>query len=285
MSIPSTIYPNVPVFHSIDTQWRSENGFTFTFLPENESDGRMYVTGLIPYLHSINPWYIACFTKDARQCHSFSIWDSEKKQLFSQSETGMGDNVYINDEYNLSDIPTATKPATSIKEEGYIEMNVPAVDINGDTPTMLQDSDSVSTFHPNKGTTASNSTKETAKHSVKFAVPSISNTFASATTIPSTLDEEDNEVGAVLQLSDTASRLSVLETNFNNMSLGLQEAFENLEQRSLIQEKNHSNKKPSTLFYNSSEFRRVRLTYQIWVSTWIQLQIDSTLPLLLRPTS
>jgi hypothetical protein len=129
---------------------------------------------------------------------------------------------------------------------------------------MFQDSDSVSTFHPNKDTTSSTLTKETSKHSVKFSVPSVSNTFASTSTIPITLDEEDNEDGAVSQLTDTASCLSVLETNFNNMSVGLQEAFENLEQRSLIQERNQALQQETL---NSI----LQFLHQLWISTWPQL--------------
>jgi hypothetical protein len=240
MSIPSSVYTGVPVFHSIDKQWRSENGVTFTFLPENESDGRMYVTGLIPYLRSINPWYLTCFTEDARLRHSSSIWDSEKKQLFSQSETGMGDNVYVDDEYNLSDIPTASRPTTSPEEEGYIEVNVPDVELDTATPPIFQESDSVSTFHPNRDNSISTSRKESVRHSVKFAVPSVTKAYASVNTVPTTLTDDGNEDGAVSQLSDTASRLSTLETNFNNMSVGLREAFESLDQRSLTQERNQA---------------------------------------------
>jgi hypothetical protein len=200
----------------------------------------MYVTGLIPYLCSINPWYLTCFTEDARLRHSSSIWDSEKKQLFSQSETGMGDNVYVDDEYNLSDIPTASRPTTSPEEEGYIEVNVPDVELDTATPPIFQESDSVSTFHPNRDNSISTSRKESVRHSVKFAVPSVTKAYASVNTVPTTLTDDGNEDGAVSQLSDTASRLSTLETNFNNMSVGLREAFESLDQRSLTQERNQA---------------------------------------------
>jgi hypothetical protein len=51
MGIKSTIYPEFPVFHSIDRTWRPDSHITFTFLPENNSDARMYIAGLVPYLH------------------------------------------------------------------------------------------------------------------------------------------------------------------------------------------------------------------------------------------
>jgi hypothetical protein len=52
MNIPSSTHEGVPVFHSIDRQWRSESIITFTFLPDNESDGRMFIGGLIPFLRA-----------------------------------------------------------------------------------------------------------------------------------------------------------------------------------------------------------------------------------------
>jgi len=55
MSIPSSAFPNSSMLHTIDKSWRDENGVTFTFVPENKSDGRMYVAGLVPYLWAIDP--------------------------------------------------------------------------------------------------------------------------------------------------------------------------------------------------------------------------------------
>jgi len=50
LTIPSQILGSKPMFHSIDHTWRSTNGITLSFLPENESDARSYIAGLIPYL-------------------------------------------------------------------------------------------------------------------------------------------------------------------------------------------------------------------------------------------
>ena len=82
MKIPSTTHEGASVFHTIDKSWRDENGVTFTFVPENESEGRMYVAGLIPYLRSIDPWYLSMFTEDARYGHRLSHWDEKSKQIF-----------------------------------------------------------------------------------------------------------------------------------------------------------------------------------------------------------
>jgi hypothetical protein len=63
MSIPSSAFPNSSMFHTIDKSWWDENGVTFTFVLENESDGRMNVAGLVPYLQAMDPWSLSQFTE------------------------------------------------------------------------------------------------------------------------------------------------------------------------------------------------------------------------------
>jgi hypothetical protein len=38
MSILSQVFPNTPLFHSVDRLWRLPNGVCFSFLSENEED-------------------------------------------------------------------------------------------------------------------------------------------------------------------------------------------------------------------------------------------------------
>ncbi len=50
MDIPSTIFPDKPLFHCIDRLWQSETGLMFCFCPENETDARSVIAGLVPLL-------------------------------------------------------------------------------------------------------------------------------------------------------------------------------------------------------------------------------------------
>ncbi len=50
MDIKSSKFPDFPVFHDIDKAWGSDNGANFYFFPENESEARMYTSGLVPYV-------------------------------------------------------------------------------------------------------------------------------------------------------------------------------------------------------------------------------------------
>jgi hypothetical protein len=40
MRIQSSRFPGKPVFHTVDPAWGSDNGVTFTFIPENEAETR-----------------------------------------------------------------------------------------------------------------------------------------------------------------------------------------------------------------------------------------------------
>ncbi len=87
MEIKSSIYPDFPVFHSIDRTRRSDSSVTFTFLPENKSDARMYIAGLVPYLRDTrDACYLKPFTEEARAHHQSSVWDPIEKQVSSTSD-------------------------------------------------------------------------------------------------------------------------------------------------------------------------------------------------------
>ena len=101
MSIPSLVFPGTPLFHTIDRQWRSENGVTFTFLPENDSEARSIIAGLIPFLrHTANPWYMKMFTTEAKYRHASSKWDQATRQVFSIAEFEIDEFLADDDEYN-----------------------------------------------------------------------------------------------------------------------------------------------------------------------------------------
>jgi hypothetical protein len=150
MSIPSQVFPGTPLFHTIDRLWRSENGVTFTFLPENDSDARTIVAGLIPFLqHTADLWYMSMFTTEAKLRHVSSKWDQATRQVFSVEEFEIDEFLAEDDEHNKTDEPTMEKPVRrQAIDDSHIQVNVPIVLIPEDTPKMYEDADSVSTFHP-----------------------------------------------------------------------------------------------------------------------------------------
>ncbi len=82
ISIQSTEFPGTPLFHTIDIQWRSDNLVIFSFLPENESDARSMVGGIIPLLqNTADKWYLTPYQrskieaqiKQVEPCHQGSV--------------------------------------------------------------------------------------------------------------------------------------------------------------------------------------------------------------------
>jgi hypothetical protein len=234
LEIPSSAYPGTSVFHTIDPAWREDKGVTFTFVPENESNGRMYVSSLIPYLRSVNPWFLSMFSEDARNRHRRNHWDPSTNQLFSTDESGMDENVYIDDKLNCSDEPTAAHPErTDFMNNPDIQVDIPDVEITGETPPVLRESDSVSTFRSKIGLSRS---QKPNSPSVNFSAttPNSHSQGLTAKSTPVTMSATED--GSVSKLSDAASRLSAFKSKFNTVTDELTEALSNVKLQSEWQE-------------------------------------------------
>jgi hypothetical protein len=58
--------PDIPLFHTIDKQWRSDSGISFAFRPEHETEAHTIVAGLIPFLRDEgHEWFIRMFFTEA----------------------------------------------------------------------------------------------------------------------------------------------------------------------------------------------------------------------------
>jgi len=131
MEVKSSKYTSCSVFHSIDWLYGSECAVCFTYVPENSYDGNKYVAGLIPYLRSLNPWFLSQFTEDARCLHRNNHWNPDTQEVASSEELEMVNNVYGDDELNCSDEPTAVCEET----RATIEIVLPDVEMGGGYPT------------------------------------------------------------------------------------------------------------------------------------------------------
>jgi len=97
MDVRSQTFPHTPLFHSVDILGHSTNGISFSFLPENESDTRAFIVGLVPYIQeTANPWFMRHFSEDAKLCHLSSCWDPEARQAFS-AEDELLDELFAED--------------------------------------------------------------------------------------------------------------------------------------------------------------------------------------------
>ncbi len=76
-----------------------------------------------------------------------NIWDPTTKQIFSMAEADTDNGCCEDDEYNLSDEPTAKRETFyNAEEASAIQIDIPDVELTGKTPKMFSESNSVSTF-------------------------------------------------------------------------------------------------------------------------------------------
>jgi hypothetical protein len=81
MAIPSSQHPNYPLFHCVNKGWKEWSTVVFHFLPSNECEARMYISGLIAYLcATASPWYLELFKPTARARSLSTSWDPNTRQ-------------------------------------------------------------------------------------------------------------------------------------------------------------------------------------------------------------
>jgi hypothetical protein len=88
MDLPSSVFPKTPLFLLVDRKWRSSNAITFTFLPENETEARSVIAGLIPFFKATySPWFLHIFfSEEAKLRHATSTRDPITKSAYSAEE-------------------------------------------------------------------------------------------------------------------------------------------------------------------------------------------------------
>ena len=77
----------VYLFHSVDRAWNDSSGFVFLVLPHLESEARMLVSGLVPYLQFHFGNYInKYFSEEAVEEMKDATWDPKNQCVISSSD-------------------------------------------------------------------------------------------------------------------------------------------------------------------------------------------------------
>jgi hypothetical protein len=224
MQIESSVYEGKSVFHSIDRTWRSDSQVTFTFLPENESDARMYIAGLVPFLRDTqDKWHLKCFTEEAKMRHRSSVWDPTTKQVSSTTDIWVRNALALDDEMNFTDTPTASWA----QPQAQVVIDIPEVEVDGETPDIFKDHDSISTFHPKYGKDNQNSPAIHPNPEIRQTETSIETT-SPVRTLSTPRKRSSKSVqfdsssisksDVISRLSDTDTKISFLENSLNTMA-------------------------------------------------------------------
>jgi len=205
LSIPSQVFQSTPLFHTIDRTWRSTNGITFTFHPENKADARLYITGLIPFLKDShnNQWFLKQFSEEARLRNATSKCDHVTQQAYTAEEVELDNFSEDDEELNLTDVLSGDRPSKTLDIEIKMQKEVELEDWRA----MYNDIDSISTFHP--ATPSQSSSTPLALFSPK--------------TIPYASTTGDDNLDLASKMMDSESRISSLEYKFNSFQDGSKE--------------------------------------------------------------
>jgi hypothetical protein len=213
MAIPSSQHPNYPLFHCVNKGWKEGSMVVFHFLPSNECEARMYISGLIAYLRATaSPWYLELFKPTARARSLGTSWDPNTRQLTSALDSTFTDSLNQDPIYDVTNSTAALLSSYQNKDDSTIHTSI-AFDVpitDGASLGFYKDTDSISTFRSNvrsalkkkKETTSTGTpttTSSTPAHSVSFA---------------SNFQGHKLDDASVSKMSNTASALKVatLET-------------------------------------------------------------------------
>jgi hypothetical protein len=228
MAIPSSQHPNYPLFHCVNRGWKEGSTVVFHFLPCNESETRMYISGLIAYLRATaSPWYLDLFKPTARSWSHGTTWDPTTKQITSLLDTNFTDTLLLDPLYDLSNSNTvllsAYPSANNNLGNTSISFEVPLTD--GASMGFYKDGDSISTFRSIAKSVLKKKKEKSSLNTTPTAAttPTPSVSFASALFTPKADDM------SISRMSDTVSKVAGLETRFEKMETQFNASFARLE--------------------------------------------------------
>ena len=143
--IMSTTDNRFPLFHSVDRPTSKSSGISFQFLPELESEARLMISNLLPYLHyHYGEIASKCFTPSAVERLTDCKWDPEAGTIIGAYDEEI--NYLEESDIMTQYISTKTQPPPPPTPQ-----NPPNTKVTSTTPLLQnpaygQDDDSVSTL-------------------------------------------------------------------------------------------------------------------------------------------
>ncbi len=227
MEITPANKPNSTLFHTIDKQFKSESIVNFQFHPENASEANNLIAGLVPFLKDNgHPFHLKMFTPEALQRQARARWNSATREADSEIDAELANLLAEDDELNFTDEPTLERSEPSLpqvyhQDQQNVSVHIPSFP-REHMPSMHHDDDSISTFHPG---TLGQITEENDPE--EEADPPMAS-YTSPVGILRTSKASDQDVVSRMSMSDSASRISSLETEISTMNRVFQGAVDQL---------------------------------------------------------
>lgn len=147
MEITHRDKPHLSLFHSVDRHWKGE-GHVVTFLPQFESDARLILAALLPFLESLLPRHKPrlhkYFTPAAVDRAKVAKWDAANYCVITPDDAIIRDLLAGDNDYDLSGDAT-TVPAAPVEQAIKPPARPDPVNLASET-LYGADTDSVSTI-------------------------------------------------------------------------------------------------------------------------------------------
>jgi hypothetical protein len=236
MSITAENKPGTMLFHSIDRQFKSDIIVNFQFHPEHASKANNLIAGLVPYLKDHgHHFHLKMFSPEALQRQAKAKWNRTTREADSKTNAELANLLAEDDDLNFTDEPTLDKVIAQHNPQKYKDENNPLVSVQVPTfptehmPSMNPDKDSVSTFHPGPtinltddpdSDEESNNNKSSQKSPVS---------------ILRTSRVQEADVISRISMSDSATRISLLETEISTMDKTFRDEISKLQSQAAQQ--------------------------------------------------
>jgi hypothetical protein len=218
MAITPESKPGTTLFHTIDRQFKSDIIVNFQFHPEHASEANNLIAGLVPYLKDHgHHFHLKMFSPEVLQRQAKAKWNRTTREADSETDAELANLLAEDDDLNFTDKPTLDKvivqhnPQKNKDESNpLVSVQVPAFPTEH-MPSMNPDKDSVSSFHP--GPTI-NLTDD--PDSDKESNNNKSSQKSLVSILRTSRVQEADEISRI-SMSDSATRISLLETEISMM--------------------------------------------------------------------
>jgi hypothetical protein len=213
MEISPQNKPGTTLFHTIDHQFKSDVIVNFQFHPENASEANNLIAGLVPFLKDNgHSFHLKMFTPEALQRQAKSKWNWDTREADSKTDAELANLLTEDDDLNFTDEPTLEKAEAQTRQtqEQVVDIHVPVFP-SEHMPSMQPDEESVLTFHPgNTINLAYDPDTDADTSNPKMG-------SVSPVGILRTPRSQDHDAISRISMSDSATRISSLETELSAM--------------------------------------------------------------------
>jgi len=219
MDIAPKDKPGTKLFHTINRQFKSDILVNFQFHPENASEANNLIAGLVPFLKDTGHAYqLKMISLEALQCQAKSKWNLETREADSETDAELANLLSEDNDLNFTNKPTLekTKNPKEVMSDPVVTMEIPSFPAEH-IPSMRNEEDSISTFHPGNTVNLADDSDSDDEDEDEYIIPS-TKTNTTPVSILRTAKAQDADAISKISLSDSASRISSLETEFSSMN-------------------------------------------------------------------